>query len=55
MSVFLGGHNGVQKAIMQLRGLPVGPPRLPVLPLSEEEIANLKNDLTEIGFFEWVK
>lgn len=44
---------GVQKSLLQLRGLDVGYPRIPIMPLDDHEIAALKNDLEEIGFFEW--
>ncbi|XP_031554691.1 N-acetylneuraminate lyase-like [Actinia tenebrosa] len=50
-----GGHNGVQKSIMKLRGLDVGYPRLPVMPLDEDQVDSLKKDLQGIGFFDWCK
>eukprot|EP00794_Sanderia_malayensis_P011032 gene11032-12196_t len=47
-----GGHNGVHKAILELCGLQVGPPRLPIMPLSPKEKESLREDLNYIGFFE---
>ena len=37
------------KAALELQGLPAGPPRLPLLPASEEEIALLVADLAAAG------
>jgi hypothetical protein len=51
----LGGHNGVQKSIITLRNLDVGYPRLPVMTLDEVQVAALKKDLQDIGFFDWCK
>ena len=50
-----GGSGGVGKAMLKMRSKVVdcGPPRLPMLPLSEEDYKNLESDLKEIGFFEW--
>ena len=41
------------KAVMAMVGLDLGPPRLPVCPLTEEQQAALRRELEEIGFFEW--
>lgn len=38
---------------MKLQGLDVGPPRLPALPLSVENVKSLEKDLRDIGFFDW--
>lgn len=48
-----GGHAGVGKVFMQLRGLDLGPPRLPVLPLSPDQSQALETSLRDIGFFDW--
>lgn len=48
-----GGHAGVGKVFMQLRGLDMGPPRLPVLPLSPDQAKALETSLRDIGFFDW--
>ena len=55
VAAIAGGSAGVGKAILKLRSKVVdcGPPRLPVLPLSEESYKNLESDLRDIGFFEW--
>lgn len=42
-----------QKAIMEMIGLPVGPPRLPWRDLTTQEKQTLEDDLKKIGFFEW--
>ena len=41
------------KAIMGLLGQECGPTRLPLQTLKAQEIEQLKEDLTEIGFFNW--
>ena len=48
-----GEPSSVGKAIMKLVGLDVGPPRLPALPLSMENVKSLEKDLRDIGFFDW--
>jgi len=42
-----------QKAIMEMVGMPVGPPRLPWRDLTKQEKQTLEQDLTKLGFFEW--
>lgn len=42
-----------QKAIMEMVGLPVGPPRLPWRDLTTQEKKALEADLKKLGFFEW--
>jgi len=42
-----------QKAIVKMMGLDLGPVRLPLTSLTEEQERNLKKDLEDIGFFEW--
>ena len=50
-----GGSGGVGKAMLKMRSKVVdcGPPRLPMLALSEETYKSLESDLRDIGFFEW--
>lgn len=48
-----GGSVAAGKAIMKAHGMDVGPPRLPLLPLTPESYKSLQQDLTDIGFFEW--
>ena len=48
-----GAHPGGGKAFMSLCGIDCGPPRLPILPLTDESIKSLESDLRDIGFFEW--
>jgi N-acetylneuraminate lyase len=43
------------KATMGFLGVPVGQPRRPFVPITEEQRANLRKDLEEINFFEWIK
>jgi len=47
--------NGIStgKHIMTKLGVDVGPPRLPVLPVSEEDTKFLEAHLKDIGFFTW--
>lgn len=41
------------KAVMRMVGQDCGPTRLPLVPLSADQIAGLERDLDRIGFFEW--
>ena len=52
-SLCSSGGVAAGKSIMKLRGLDVGPPRLPLLPLSIDNYLSLKKDLQSIGFSEW--
>ena len=47
-----GNATAVTRAFLILLGLDVGPPRLPNMALSNEEINSLKTDLQNAGFFE---
>ncbi|HEY1066597.1 MAG TPA: dihydrodipicolinate synthase family protein [Pirellulales bacterium] len=49
------GYMGAAKAVMEMLGVPVGPPRLPNLNLTEEQIARLRFRLDDLGFFDWVR
>ncbi len=49
------GYVGAAKALMGLLGVPVGPPRLPHAALGAGQIAALRGDLEEMGFFEWIQ
>jgi len=58
IDVFLshGFDVGINKSVMEMiTGLKCGPPRLPLLPATDEKLAALKKDLTSIGFFEFIK
>lgn len=46
-----GGGVRAGKAFMKLSGIDCGPCRLPLTKFSDSEMAKLKNDLTESGFF----
>lgn len=48
-----GSGVNVGKAICTLKGIPVGTPRLPRLPMSPEGLDRLRADLEAIGFFTW--
>ena len=48
-----GPSCNVGKAMLQLKGVPVGPPRLPRLPLADAGLAKLRADMERMGFFEW--
>jgi len=43
------------KATMHLIGLDCGPPRLPKIPLTPDELTMLQSDLESIGFFTWAR
>lgn len=47
------GFSG-QKAVMKMVGLDCGPTRLPLAPLSAEEVNRLHHELDAIGFFGWL-
>ena len=47
------GFPGYVKVVMKLKGMDVGPPRLPLLPLSPEDSKSLEMSLKDIGFFQW--
>lgn len=38
---------------MEFIGLPMGPPRLPLTPMTNDQKFAMRNELNEIGFFEW--
>jgi N-acetylneuraminate lyase len=44
------GHVGASKAIMKARGFDVGPPRLPLLSISDSDYSSLIKDLKSVGF-----
>lgn len=50
---FGGNAVATSKAIHEMRGVPVGPPRNPIRPLTEEQRETLKAELTAMGFFDW--
>lgn len=47
-----GGLAGT-KAMMALIGADCGPPRLPMVPLSPDHLASLRQELEAIGYFQW--
>ncbi len=47
------GGFAAQKAIMDLIGMPCGPPRLPQSSMTAAEIEQLRRELDAIGFFGW--
>jgi N-acetylneuraminate lyase len=49
------GYMGAAKAVMGMLGVPVGPARLPHANPDTSQVTALKNDLEEMGFFDWVK
>lgn len=49
------GYMGAAKAVMGLLGVPVGPARLPHANPDATQVAALKTDLENMGFFDWVK
>ena len=53
ISCLPGGSIGTGKAFMRMSGIDLGPPRLPLFPLSAEKYKALQSDLVAIGFFDW--
>ena len=49
------GYLSAAKAVMRMLGVDVGPARLPNSNLSTEQTARLRQDLEQLGFFEWIK
>ncbi len=47
------GNLASQKAVMKLLGQDCGPTRLPLTPLTAEQIKKLDASLREIGYFDW--
>lgn len=48
------GYMGAAKAVMEMLGVPVGPPRLPNGRLTEPQCAALRGELETLGFFDWI-
>jgi N-acetylneuraminate lyase len=48
------GYMGAAKAVMEMLGVPVGPPRLPNTRLTGEQVSELRKSLEAMGFFEWI-
>jgi len=51
--ILSAGGLAAQKAVMQLIGQDCGPTRLPLTPLTKDEIERMGNRLREIGYFDW--
>ena len=48
------GYLPAAKVVMGMLGVPVGPARAPLDPLSDEDQGQLRSDLEGLGFFDWV-
>ena len=49
------GYMGASKAVMTMLGVDVGPARLPNATPSAEQIKQLRADLEQLGFFDWIR
>lgn len=49
------GYMGAAKAVMAILGVDVGPARLPNGNLTAEQNTQLRNDLMQLGFFDWIR
>lgn len=49
------GYMGAARAVMEMLGAPIGPPRLPNHRLDETGKAALKSKLDGAGFFDWIR
>lgn len=49
------GFMGAAKAVMNMLGIDVGPPRLPLTRLAADDVLRLGRDLESLGFFDWVQ
>jgi N-acetylneuraminate lyase len=47
------GYMGAAKCLMEMLGVPVGPARLPNTNLTDNQKAELRSKLEQIGFFAW--
>lgn len=43
------------KAAAKMIGLPMGPTRSPVQPLTDDEYQQLFEELMQLGYFDWIK
>lgn len=48
------GFMGATKSVMEMLGVPVGPARLPNINLAAEQKTELRRQLEQLGFFEWI-
>ncbi len=48
------GYMAAAKTVMKLRGVDVGPPRLPIAALTSDQQAALHRDLDQLGFYTWL-
>ncbi len=48
------GYMAAAKTVMKIRGVDVGPPRLPNAGLTSEQQFDLRNSLDRLGFFAWL-
>ena len=49
------GYMSAAKAVMEMLGVSVGPPRLPNSSLSSDEKSDLRSKLETLQFFDWIK
>jgi N-acetylneuraminate lyase len=49
------GYMEAARAVMAMRGVDVGPPRLPHGRLTAEQVERLRRDLETLGFFDWLR
>lgn len=49
------GYMAAAKAVMGMLGVPVGPARLPNDRLAPEQVARLRTELEQLGFFGWLE
>jgi len=50
-----GGFTGPSKAVMGMLGIEVGRARLPQANPSPDEVRTLRQQLEQLGFFDWVR
>lgn len=49
------GYLPAAKVVMEILGVPVGPPRLPLSPLIPDAAMKLRSALEQLGFFDWIR
>ena len=52
-SCYVGCPITVAKHLLTTLGVAMGPPRLPLLPMTEEKVKSLEAELKDIGYFSW--
>ena len=47
------GTSGGTRAMLEILGVETGQPRLPLAPVPQHKVDQLRKEITDIGFFDW--